>query len=83
MPPHRDFLGVEPVLFYSLQSLRDGGIGIGFGLPSLYGQRSGNNQTEETDVSDESSWHCESPSYSDFDRELSYAAFAGFGTASC
>jgi hypothetical protein len=43
------FLGIEPVLFDGLQGLRDGGIGIGFGLLGLYGNRSGKKKTEETD----------------------------------
>jgi hypothetical protein len=33
----------------------------GFGLLGLYGHRSGKNQTEETDVRDESSWQSEVP----------------------
>jgi len=54
------FLGVQPGPFRGLQSLRDGDIRIGFGLLGLHS--SGNNQTEETDVSDESLWHSEAPS---------------------
>src|SRR5437879_6216795 len=53
------FLGVQPGPFRGLQSLRDGDIRIGFGLLGLHS--SGNNQTEETDVSDESLWHSEVP----------------------
>jgi hypothetical protein len=53
------FLGVQPGPFRGLQSLRDGDIRIGLGLLGLHS--SGNNQTEETDVSDESLRHSETP----------------------
>ncbi len=50
------FLSVQPGPFRGLQSLRDGDIRIGFGLLGLDSYSSGNNQTDETDVSDESLW---------------------------
>src|ERR1700751_4412088 len=55
------FLRIEPGTFHGLQSLRDVGIGIGFGLFGQSRHRSRKKQTEETDGSDKSSWHSEAP----------------------
>src|SRR5580704_2708138 len=59
------FLSIEPSPFYRLQSFRDAGIRVGLGLLGVCGHRSGENQTQETGGSDESSLHigapCKSP----------------------
>jgi hypothetical protein len=49
------------MFFCRYTGLRDFGIGLGFALPGLYGHRCGKNQSEETDVTDESSQHGEAP----------------------